>query len=47
MRSLNFTDVYIKDYYTIVGPKEKESKISHFNSSINDYYYQTNYKYYL
>ena len=41
MSSLKFDNVYIKDYYTLVGPKEKDSKISNFDNSINDYYYKT------
>lgn len=41
MASLKFDNVYIKDYFTLVGPKEKESKINNFDISINDYYYKT------
>ncbi|MGN0967248.1 MAG: stage V sporulation protein AD [Candidatus Coprovivens sp.] len=38
MSSFKYNNVYIKDYHTIVGPKEKEGLIK-FNDSINDYYY--------
>ena len=31
MANLNFNNVYIKDYFTIVGPKEKDSKITNYN----------------
>ena len=41
MASLNFENVYIKDYFTLVGPKEKDSKINNFDLSIDDYYYKT------
>ena len=39
MASLRFNNVYIKDYYTLVGPKEKESRLSNFNYVIDDYYF--------
>ena len=42
MASLRFNNVYIKDYYTLVGPKEKESKLSNFNFAIDDYYFGLN-----
>lgn len=38
MSSFKYNNVYIKDYHTIVGPKEKAGLIK-FNDSINDYYY--------
>ena len=38
MASFKYNDVYIKDYCTIVGPKEKEGNIK-FPNSIKDYYY--------
>lgn len=41
MASLKFDNVYIKDYFTLVGPKEKESKLNNYDMSINDYYYKT------
>ena len=40
MSSLKFDNVYIKDYFTIVGPKEKDSKLNNYNLAINDYYYK-------
>ena len=39
MASLKFNNVYIKDYYAIVGPKEKESNLKKFQQSIDDYYF--------
>ena len=39
MSNLIFENVYIKDYYTVVGPKEEKSKLKKFNQSFNDYYY--------
>lgn len=41
MANLNFENVYIKDYFTLVGPKEKDSKINNFDMSIDDYYYKS------
>lgn len=38
MSSFKFDNVYIKDYETIVGPKEKESNID-FLKSIDDFYF--------
>lgn len=38
MSSFIYKNVYIKDYETIAGPKEKESLIN-FPNTINDYYY--------
>lgn len=40
MASLRFDKVYIKDYFMIVGPKEKNSKLSNFNLALDDYYYK-------
>ena len=37
MSSFKYNNVYIKDYHTIVGPKEKEGLIK-FKNSIIDYY---------
>lgn len=37
MSSFKYNNVYIKDYETICGPKEKEGKIR-FSNSIKDYY---------
>lgn len=39
MSSFKYNNVYIKDYYTVAGPKEKEGLIK-FNDTINDYYYE-------
>ena len=39
MASKKFKNVYISDYYTIVGPKEKESKLKKFDMSLDDYYF--------
>lgn len=39
MVSFRYNDVYIKDYATIVGPKEKEGNIK-FPNFIKDYYYE-------
>ena len=41
MPSLNFKNVYINDYFTIVGPKEKNSKLKKYNLAIDDYYFET------
>ena len=38
MSSFKYNNVYIKDYETIAGPKEKESTIK-FKNTISDYYY--------
>jgi len=40
MASLKFSNVYIKDYFTLVGPKEKESKLNNYDLAITDYYYK-------
>ena len=40
MGSLIFNNVYLHDYFTIGGPKEKESKLKKLNFYLNDYYYQ-------
>ena len=42
MPSLKFKDVYLKDFFTIVGPKEKHSKLKKYNLVIDDYYFKTN-----
>ena len=39
MSSFKYNNVYIKDYHTIVGPKEKEGLVK-FNDYIKDYYYE-------
>ena len=38
MSSFKYNNVYIKDYETIVGPTEKESKI-YFKNTIKDFYF--------
>ena len=40
MANLNFNNVYIKDYFTIVGPKEKDSKLTNYNLKFDDYYFE-------
>ena len=35
----NFKDVYINDWFSIVGPKESKSNLKKYNLSIDDYYY--------
>lgn len=39
MDSIKFNNVYIKDYFTVAGPLEKEGKIKHYNLTMDDYYY--------
>lgn len=39
MCSIKFKNVYIKDYYSVVGPIEKESRLKNFDLSMDDYYY--------
>lgn len=41
MASLRFNNIYLKDYFVVVGPKEKDSKITGFDLSFDDYYYHT------
>ena len=40
MPSLKFKNVYLKDYFTIVGPKEKDSKLKKYDLAFEDYYYE-------
>ncbi len=40
MAKLTFNNVYLNDCYTIVGPKEKDSKINNYDLAINDFYYE-------
>ncbi len=40
MASIKFNDVYLNDYYTIVGPVEKNGKLKGYDSKMNDYYYE-------
>ena len=37
---LSFKDVYISDYYTLVGPVEKESDLKNVNMHLDDYYFE-------
>lgn len=41
MPSLKFKNVYLKDYFTIVGPKEKQSKLKKYDLDFDDYYFET------
>ena len=41
MGNLKFNNVYIKNFYTIAGPKEKDSKISNVNLKFDDLYFGT------
>ena len=34
-----FKNVYLKDWYTIVGPLESESNLKNYNQTISDYYF--------
>ena len=35
----NYKDIYINDWFSIVGPLEKESNLKKYNLAMNDYYY--------
>lgn len=35
----NFKDIYINDWYSVVGPLEAKSKLKRFNLPIHDYYF--------
>ena len=39
MASTKYTNVYLNDYFTLVGPLEKESHLKHFNLTMDDYYF--------
>ena len=39
MDNLKFNNVYISNYFTIVGPKEKESKLKNYNLAFDNYYF--------
>lgn len=39
MDSIKFNSVYIKDFYSIVGPLEKNSRLKNFDLAMDDYYY--------
>ena len=39
MGSLTFKNVYLKDYFSVVGPLEKNSRLKKYDIALNDYYY--------
>ena len=39
MGNIKFNNVYIKDYFTLVGPKEKDSKITNYDLGFKDSYF--------
>ena len=39
MASILFKNIYIEDYYSIVGPVEKDSRLKYYDSALNDYYF--------
>lgn len=39
MANVKFDNVYLKDYYTIVGPLEATGKLKKYDMKIDDYYY--------
>lgn len=40
MASLKFKNVYIEDYYSLVGPLEKESQLKSYDMAMEDYYFK-------
>ncbi len=40
MSSKKYKNVYLDDYFTIVGPLEKESHLKKYNLTMDDYYYK-------
>lgn len=42
MASVKYKNIYLNDYYTIVGPMEKESKLRNYDIALEDYYYKEN-----
>ena len=38
MASFIFKNIYLNDYFTIVGPLEKNSHLKHYNMALKDYY---------
>ncbi len=40
MASLKFKNVYIEDYYSLVGPIEKESRLKNYDLAMDDYYFK-------
>ena len=39
MSSLKFKNIYIEDYYSIVGPVETDSRLKYYDICMNNYYY--------
>ena len=39
MASLKFNNVYIKDYFSVAGPMEKNGQIRKFDMVFEDYYF--------
>ncbi len=39
MASTKYKNVYISDFYTLVGPLEKESHLKKYNAAMKDYYF--------
>lgn len=39
MASIKFSETYIKDFYTLIGPLECNGKLKKFDAKMNDYYY--------
>lgn len=42
MASTKYKNVYLNDYYTVVGPLEKESRLRSYDVALDDYYYKEN-----
>ncbi len=42
MASTKYKNVYLTDYYTIVGPLEKEGRLRGYNIALDNYYYNEN-----
>lgn len=40
MASTKYKNVYLNDYYTVVGPLEKESRLRNYDEALDDYYFQ-------
>ena len=40
----NYKNVYIEEWFSIVGPKAKETNLKKYNLSINDYYFNDPFK---
>ena len=39
MDSIKFSNVYLKDSFTVAGPLESEGQIKDYNLVMDDYYY--------